>query len=408
LSARIAYVIGRYPAASHAFVAREIEALRAAGTEIETISIRSPHREELRTEADRAAAGSTYDVLPAGPLKLLGAHLPALATRPLRYFGTLGYALRLGRGGRGVLWQLFYFAESVVVWRRCRRLGVGHVHTHFADTATDSALLVNRLDPEIGWSITVHGPDEFAEAATNRLAEKLRRASFVAAVSDDARRRAIEVAGPQTAAKTRVVRLGVDLAEFSPPAAPSRPRTQSGGGGVSCVLCIGRLVERKAQEVLIAALAAEGARFTLTLAGDGPRRAELERLAEALPAGERLRFTGVVGQDEVRELYAAAAIFCLPSRSEGLPAVLIEAMACALPVVATRIDAVPELISDGENGLLVEPDDPEALRAALDRLCADSELRARLGSAARATVGERHDLSRQADQMGELLRSASA
>ncbi|MFN2613096.1 MAG: glycosyltransferase [Solirubrobacterales bacterium] len=396
----IAYLVGRYPAASHAFLLRQVEALRARGAALETITIRSPRPEELRTAEDREAARSTYRVLPAGPLKLLGSHLPALARSPRRYFATLAYALRLGRGGaRRRLWQLFYFAESMIVVRRCRRLGVCHLHAQFADTATDSALLATHFEPDWSWSIAVHGPDEFAEAADNRLPEKLASARLVIATSEHTRRRAAELLDPGEAEKKLLaVRLGVDVGRFRPPdqrvaQAPQAPLR---------VLCLGRLVERKAQGVLIEAvaqLAGEGTQIELTIAGEGPTRASLEQLTEALGITARVRFTGVVGQDEALRLYRACDVFCLPSLAEGLPVVLMEAMSCGLPVLSTSIDAIPELVADGENGLLVEPGDPRALADALRRLGSDPQLRSRLGRAGRATVAERFESGRQAERL---------
>ncbi len=141
------------------------------------------------------------------------------------------------------------------------------------------------------------------------------------------------------------------------------------------------------------------------IAGDGPERERLEALAAELGFGERVTFTGVVSQDEARELYRGSDLFCLPSLAEGLPAVLMEAMACGLPVVSTRIDAIPELVVDGESGLLVEPGDSAGLRAALERLTGDPKLRAALGAAGRRRVAERHELGRQADQLADLLRN---
>ncbi len=392
---RIAYLVGRYPAASHAFLLREVGALRRAGAELETITIRSPHREELLTEADREAARTTYRVLPAGPLKLLGAHVPAFASHPVRYLRTLGYALGLGRGVRGRLWQLFYFAEAIVVRRHCRRLGLTRLHAHFADTASDSALLATRFEPEWRWSISVHGPDEFAEAATNRLGEKLAAAELVVAVSDDAAAKAAALLEPGEPEKIHTIRMGVDLERFSP--GPERAT-----GDELTVLCLGRLVERKGHRFLIEACAGlERAR--LVIAGEGPERVGLERLAIEHGVADRVEFTGVVGQDEALRLYRDADVFCLPSLAEGLPTVLIEAMACAVPVVATRIDGVGELIADGEDGLLCEPGDPAALRAALERLAADPAERLRLGLAGQAKVERLHDLNRQGAALMSLL-----
>jgi glycosyltransferase involved in cell wall biosynthesis len=396
---RLGYLVGRYPAASHAFLLRVVGALRRAGAEVETITIRSPRSEELLTEADRDAAQTTYRVLPAGPLKLLGAHVPAFFSHPVRYLRTLGYAIGLGRGLRGRLWQLFYFAEAIVVWRYCRRRGLSRLHAHFADTATDSALLATHFEPDWRWSISVHGPDEFAEAEQNRLAEKLAAAEFVVAVSDDARRKAERVLAAPARDKIHTVRMGVDLERFSPSGEPASET------GPVRVLCLGRLVERKGHRFLLEACQSlEGAR--LTIAGDGPERGALEQLAEAGGIDDCVEFTGVVGQDEALRLYREADLFCLPSLAEGLPTVLIEAMACAVPVIATRIDGVPELIADGEDGLLCEPGDPASLAAALARLTGDAGERRRLGIAGRAKVERFHHLDRQGAALYSLLTAA--
>jgi colanic acid/amylovoran biosynthesis glycosyltransferase len=386
---RLGYLVGRYPAASHAFLLREVGALRRAGAEVETITIRSPRSEELLTEADRDAARTTYRVLPAGPLKLLAAHVPAFFSHTLRYLRTLGYAIEIGRGLRGRLWQLFYFAEAIVVWRHCRRRGLSRLHAHFADTATDSALLVTHFEPQWRWSISVHGPDEFAEADQNRLAEKLAAAEFIVAVSDDARGKAEQALAPGDRGKIHRIRMGVDLERFAPSAEPR------GGDEAVSVLCLGRLVERKGHRFLLEAIAGLDG-IELVIAGDGPERESLDALAENLGVANRVRFAGVVGQDEALDLYHRADVFCLPSLAEGLPTVLIEAMACGVPVVSTRIDGVPELVTDGEDGLLCEAGDPGALASRLRRLAADPAERQRLSRAGRAKVERLHDLERQA------------
>ncbi len=139
---RIAYLCNRYPAVSMTFVRREVAALRQLGVAVDTFSIRRALPGDLLAPVDREAARETYAVLPPKPLDLLGAHARALATRPLAYVRTLTLSLRLGSGGaRATLWRLFYFVEAIVVWNRCRRDGIRHLHAHFANVATDVALL---------------------------------------------------------------------------------------------------------------------------------------------------------------------------------------------------------------------------------------------------------------------------
>ncbi|MSO42058.1 MAG: colanic acid biosynthesis glycosyltransferase WcaL [Solirubrobacterales bacterium] len=407
-------MVGRYPALSHAFLLREVAELRRLGLELETISIRPAREGELRTAADREARRTTFYVLPAGPLKLAGAHLAALGRSPSRYLATLAHALRLGpRGPRGWLWQLFYFAESMLVWRRCRELRISHLHSHFADTGTDSAMLAAHFErPHAAgaegwsWSFSLHGPTEFAESARNRLAAKLRSARFVVCISEFARRGAeaeLERSGGE--AELHVIPLGIDVARFSP-----APEARA-AAGVPAVLCLGRLVPQKGQADLLAALSrlrGEGVEVTARLAGDGPERASLERTVARLGLGEEAEFLGGVSQDDVVALYREATIFCLPSLDEGLPVVLLEAMACETPVVTTRVAAIPELVSDGANGLLVEPGDSEALATALGSLLSDAALRDRLGAAGRRTVSEGRRLDRQAAQLAELFRTRLA
>jgi glycosyltransferase involved in cell wall biosynthesis len=399
--APFAYLVGRYPAASHAFLLTQVAALRERGARPETITIRSPFKTDLRDEPDREAARTTYRVLPAGPVKLIASHVPAFLRAPGRYLATLRYSLGLSRGGiRAWLWQLFYFAEAMIVWRRCQRRGITHLHAQFADTATDSALLVTHYEPAWTWSIAVHGPDEFAEALHNRIGEKLARANAVIAASEGAAARARMLMDAAGAAKLTVVRLGVDATRFSP------GERGDGHPGAFRALCLGRLVERKAQRILIAAvarLAERGAEVHLTVAGDGPTRPSLERLATDLGIADRVTFTGVVGQDEAIELYRGADVFALPSLAEGLPVVLMEAMACGLPVISTRIDAIPELIDDGVNGLFVEAGDAQGLADALARLAGDPELRNRLGTAAREKVLDQFELGRQAERLLDAL-----
>ncbi|MGH2598497.1 MAG: glycosyltransferase, partial [Dehalococcoidia bacterium] len=176
-------------------------------------------------------------------------------------------------------------------------------------------------------------------------------------------------------------------------------------------LCLGRLVERKAQGLLLEAIASvanEGIEIEVTLAGDGPERGRLERRAAELGIEDQVRFTGVVGQDEALTLYRECDIFCLPSRSEGLPAVLIEAMACGIPVVATRIDAVPELVEDGVSGLLVPPRDATGLASALRRLHDEPQLGQRLGSAGREKVRREFDVATNAAALARRFTRVEA
>jgi colanic acid/amylovoran biosynthesis glycosyltransferase len=408
---RIAYLASRYPAVSHTFIQREVAGLRERGVTIDTFAIRRAGRDEVLSRADEAEARATYALLPVRLSHLLRAHLRALVRHPRGYKTTLAQALRLApAGARGALWQGFYFAEAVLLWDRCRRRGATHVHAHFANVGSDVALLAARLGREAGagprsWSLTMHGSTEFYDVPGYRLAEKAREAAFVACVSDFTRSQMMLFVEEQHWPKLALVRCGVDPERFAPvateaEAAPGRPVR---------ILAVGRLVGGQGVALLLDALGtlvAGGRDVALTVVGDGPSRERLHAQAARLGLADRVEWVGALGQDEIRARYAAADVFCLPSFAEGVPVVLMEAMAMEVAVVATRVAGIPELIEDGTNGLLVTPARADELADALGRLVDDPGLRARLGAAGRRAVLEGYDLGRWTAALRGLLETA--
>jgi colanic acid/amylovoran biosynthesis glycosyltransferase len=404
---KVAYLCSEYPAISHTFILREVEAMRERGAEVQTFSIRRTSPANLISRADRAAFESTFAILPPSWPRLLGAHLRLALRRPAVYLSVLLGALRLAPAGpRGLLWQLFYFVESVQLWDECRRRGIRHVHVHFANVSADVALLATRIgsalepDRPWSWSFTMHGPTEFFDVRHYRLAEKLRRASFVVCISDFARSQLMALSEPEAWPKLPVIHVGVPVERFTPLNGdrPAEPCPE--------ILCVGRLVPEKGQAVLIEALARlaeRGRPARVTLAGEGPQRPELERLAARLGVAEAVAFRGAVGQEELRELYEAASVFCLPSFSEGVPVVLMEAMAMRLPVLSTTITGIPELVEDGRSGLLVPPGRPDRLAEALERLLEDPALCRQLGRRGREKVIAEFDAEASAARLHALF-----
>jgi colanic acid/amylovoran biosynthesis glycosyltransferase len=396
-------VVSQYPAISHAFLLQEVETLRSLGATVETFSIRRTGEEQLLTEADRIAFDTTYAILPPRWGHLAAAHLRAILTRPRRFVRALGVAVAMRRPGlRGALWQLFYFLEAGLLWDRCRRLGIRHVHAQFASSATDAALLAAELGGDSwSWSFTVHGPVEFYDVPGFQLPEKARRALFVACTSDFARSQVQGFLDPEHWPKVEILRMGVDPERFQPPAASRELRA-----GPLRLLTIGRLVGVKGQAVLldaVAELSRRGVDVELTMAGDGPEREPLGRRASDLGISERVEFAGPVGHDRTIELYREADVFCTSSFAEGLPTVLMEAMATGLPVIATRIMGIPELVEDGVSGLLVAPARSDQLADAIERLASQPDERAAMGAAGRHRVLEERDQRRSGQRMLELL-----
>ncbi|MGO9759952.1 MAG: glycosyltransferase family 4 protein [Solirubrobacteraceae bacterium] len=404
---KIAYLCSMYPAVSHTFVLREVNALRRLGAEIATFSIRRASTAHVLAHADRIAFDSTYAILPPRWPALFTTHLKLALRAPLAYLSTLVFALRLAPAGlRGRLWQCFYFVEAVMLWQECRHRGIRHIHVHLANAAADIALLASRLGSAVepkrqwSWSFTMHGPTEFSDVAHYRLAEKLRHAHFVVCISDYTRSQLMALTPPLIWSRLRVIHVGIPLEQFT------RSDNGRSASAYPTILFIGRQVPEKGQAVLLEAaamLAERGHKFNLTLAGEGPSRRALEHMADSLGLASQVSFPGAVGQDEICDLYSDASVFCLPSFAEGVPGVLMEAMAMELPVVSTRITGIPELIDDGDNGLLVAPGRADELADALERLLVDRSMRREMGSRARAKIVREFNTESSAAQLYELF-----
>ncbi|MDF9391631.1 MULTISPECIES: glycosyltransferase family 4 protein [Methylococcus] len=387
---RLAYLVSQYPAISHTFILREVLGLRARGFAISVASVNPPDRlPEKLTAEERREAKATWYLKPqgaAGALKALGR---TLLRRPTALVRGLWFALRLGgTDGKKLGYQLAYWAEAIMIGDWMHRDGLSHLHVHFATPASMVGLIASKIFP-IGFSFTVHGPDEFYDAPGYRLADKIAGADFVVCISHYARSQLMKLSPVTHWNKFEVCRLGVDPARFA-------PREAKVAGAVFELLCVGRLVPAKGQHILLEALArlfARGRRVHLTLVGQGPDRPSLETHARRLELGDAVDFTGAVNQDEITGYYSAADAFVLPSFAEGLPVVLMEAMALGVPCITTHITGVPELIRDGIEGLLVAPSDVEGLATAIERLMDDPALGMRLTEAGRTKVLAEYDLN---------------
>jgi colanic acid/amylovoran biosynthesis glycosyltransferase len=406
---KIAYLVGHYPSISHTFILREVEGLRARGVELDTISVHRAAESQLLTGAAEREHASTYTILPPRWGELARAHLSAFARAPLAYLGTLALAVRLSRPGlRGHLWQLFYFAEAMAVWKRCRARGIRHLHAQFTNQVTDIALLVTRYESGSKspwtWSFTVHGPDEFYEVSRFNLRAKVESADFVVCISDFARSQLMAQVPEEHWGKLYVIHCGIDAEVFSPPA-------ERNGAGRLDVLSVGRLVPFKGQGLLIealAGLAARGIDARAIVVGWGETQPGLESLAAKLGIADRVTFTGALGQDEIRRHLDAADVFCLPSFAEGVPVSLMEAMAMELPVVSSRIMGIPELVEDGISGRLVAPGNVAQLTAVLESLAGDPAERRRLGREGRQRVIEHYAIDRSTAQLHALFNERLA
>ncbi|MBS0481113.1 MAG: glycosyltransferase family 4 protein [Proteobacteria bacterium] len=379
---RIGYLTSQYPAASHTFIRREVAALRRAGLDLATFSVRRPDDDEIRSADDRAAFAETQYVLPVSLPGLARAHIWAILRKPARYLGTLRLAWRhRAPGTKAGLWSLFHFAEAVLLARMLTDAGIDRLHNHFANSGASVGMLAAHY-LEIPWSLTLHGISETDYPAGLLLPDKLARADFAACVSWFGRAQAMRISAPALWDKLILVRCGVD-----PAVLPAR--RNEGSEAAPRIVCVGRLSPEKGQAGLIAqiaALHARGINCTLDLVGDGPQRGFLDGLVARYGLKSSVRFLGRLAEPETLDAIAGADLLVVPSFMEGLPVVLMEAMALRVPVISSQVAGIPELVQDGVTGLLYPPSDWDAMGNAIARLIADPALAKRLADAAHQKV----------------------
>ncbi|TPE48521.1 glycosyltransferase [Amaricoccus solimangrovi] len=398
---RIAYLINTYPAPSHSFIRREIRALERRGVEIRRFALRG-HGAPLVDPGDIAEQERVEYILARGPARLLATLGLEAARAPLRAARALRLALWLGRRAeRRYLRHLVYLAEAAWLARRCRAGEISHVHAHFGTNSTAVALLAAALGG-FGYSFTAHGPEEFDRPEALALGRKIAGSAFTVAVSAFGSAQLRRWAPAADWPRIEVVHCGIEPGHFPAPA----PLPE----GPVRLVSIGRLVEQKGQLLLIDALAraARDEDIRLTLVGDGELRGALEAAIAARGLARRVTITGWVDEARVRAELDAAHALVMPSFAEGLPMVVMEAMAAARPVVSTYVAGIPELVRP-ETGWLVPAGDGAALAEALVALARTPRpALAAMGLAARARVLERHDIDREAAKLAALFAGAPA
>ncbi|MBO9397911.1 glycosyltransferase family 4 protein [Shimia sp. R9_2] len=397
--APIAYLTGEYPRATDTFIQREVAALRAQGQRVETCSVRRTGAEHLVGEEQKAEAKATFYILAAAksPLPLLSAVFGALLRNPLRFLRALVLAVKTAPPGlRNLLYQLFYFVEAAVLAAHLRNKGVRHLHNHIAKSSCSVAMLTSELSG-IPYSFTLHGPDIFFAPDHWRLDEKIARAGFVACISHFCRSQAMAFSDPKHWSKLHIIHCGVEPARYDGAEAPMGTK----------LLFVGRLAPVKGLPILLRAmeqLVQKEPDVHLTVIGDGPGRKALQSQTDAAGLSDHVSFVGYKSQSEVAEALSAADMLVLPSFAEGVPVVLMEAMAARRPVVATQIAGIPELVTEGVSGLLVPPGDPDALAQAIAKLLANPTRATAMGIAGRAKVEAAFDIAKEAARLRALLQ----
>jgi glycosyltransferase involved in cell wall biosynthesis len=394
---RLAYLVNQYPSVSHTFIRREILGLEARGHSVLRVSIRrSGH---IVDPADQAEDAQTHYVLGGSKPRLLFTALRVLLTRPLRGRDAWWAMLRMQRQSeRGFVRHLAYFIEAASLVPLMQRDHIEHVHVHFGTNAAAVALLLRRLCG-IPYSMTIHGPDEFDAPIGLSLGDKMREAAFTVAITYYCAAQLRRWAPVEDWPKIQIVRCTVGpewLAETPPPLQDTQT-----------FVCVGRLGAQKGQAILLDAFAQvlqQHPEARLVLVGDGELRGMLEARMADLGIQHSVTITGWQTEAQVRDHLRNARALVMASFAEGLPVVLMEALALGRPVIAPAIMGIPELVRDGENGWLTITGDAESLVHAMESaLSLPLDDLAAFGRRGRDSVARQHNVDTQVPILERLL-----
>lgn len=396
---RVAYFTNHYPKVSHSFIRREILALERQGVQVQRIALHGWDA-PLVDAQDLAERERTHYLLRGGLAGLLPSILRRCLRSPAAFVRAIRQAISMSRmSDRSWPYHLVYLAEACALADLLQTQPADHLHVHFGTNPAEVALLA-RMVGGPRFSLTVHGSEEFDRPQGLHLREKIEAAERVVAISSFGRSQLYRWIGHEHWSKVAVVHCGLDDSFLGQPPTdiPADNR----------LVCVGRLCEQKGQLLLLDAvrlLRDRGRRFHLVLAGDGEMRPDLEAFIDQHALGSMVTITGWISGEQVRRELLAARVMVLSSFIEGLPVVIMEAMALGRPVLSTAITGIPELVRHGTDGWLVPAGDVQALAeqiaAVLDTPAAQLQA---MGASARARVIERHAIDTEAAKLVRLFQ----
>lgn len=402
-SLRVAYLINLYPQVSHTFIRREILALEAQGVTVDRIAVRG-WDDDIVDDDDRAERTRTRYLLKDGMGPLLMDTLRVALRHPRRFLTALGAAAAMSRHAfRPLPYHLIWLAQACRIRRWLDKTGATHLHAHFGTNPAETARLVHLLGGP-PYSFTVHGPVDLDGERQLHFPAKMGDASFIAAITAYCQSQIMRQIPRAGWAKLNIVHCALDADYFcdAPPPFPDQLR----------FLSVARLSPEKGHFHLLDGFAAVHARHPqarLVLAGDGPSRPEIEARIAEMGLGEVVEITGWVDAPRIKAELARTTAFVLPSFSEGLPVVIMEAMARGRPVISTYVAGIPELIIPGETGWLVPPSDTEALTAAMLEVAQADEITLKsMGQAGRDRAKARHSIETEAAKLKALFQNSGA
>ena len=399
---RIGYVVRMFPRFSETFVLQEILELERQGADVTVFSLNKPNEGRFHPGLLRLKAPIVY--LDDREAKKWWSWLPeewdTLSPHRDRLWRQIE-AAGLRRDGTEV--DLVFWGALLASLAQKR--GIQALHAHFATVASSLTYHASCITG-IPYSFTAHAKDIFTQTIDRGfLTAKMNAARFVVTVSEYNRRFLIDEHLHVQADRIRVLYNGIDRTFFTP--VDTALRTQP-----PIIFGIGRLVAKKGFADLVRACAilkARGIAFRCVIAGQGREEVPLRSLAQSSGLESEIEFAGPRHQEEVRDIMQQATVLCLPCRrdtdgnQDALPTVLLEAMSSGLPVVSTRLAGIPEIVTDGEDGLLVEPEAPEQIASALERILGSESLRRQFADAGLRKISTRFDIRRNVETLHAWL-----
>ncbi len=395
----IAYITSQYARASDTFIRAEVLELRRRGHTVHTFSIRRADEGQNVSDEVRSEQASTDYILSHGAAALLISFIAVALTWPGRTLGAMRLAWKTRAPGlKALTGQLAYLIEAAYLARRLRKLGVSVIHNHIAENSATVTMLASQISG-VPFSMTVHGPGIFYHPVRWALGEKIHRASFTACISSFCRSQCMAFSDPADWSKLKLVRCGLDRGflnvERTP--IPEAPR----------LVCVGRLCPEKGQLLLAAAVARHiegGGRCELDFVGDGPSRGAIEKFIAEHGLEDSVRILGWRNSEEVKQEIKRSRALVLASFAEGLPVVIMEAMALGRPVITTSIAGIPELVENGVTGWLVPAGCIDSLTAAIGEAATASISRlTEMGRNGAERVAELHDGAKEVDKLETMF-----
>lgn len=397
---RLAYFINQYPKVSHSFIRREILELEDQGIDITRIALRG-YNDTIVDDQDLNEQLKTNYIVNTKVYVLFLTFIKFFFIYPIGFFKAIKMLMAISRkSDKPIYYHLIYLVEACMLIKYMKRDGVNHVHCHFGTNATEIALYAH-LIASISYSFTVHGPEEFDKPVSISLSEKIKYSRFVISITSFCKSQLFRWCEYSEWHKIHEVHCGLDKLFIDQILSAENLKGNT-------ITCVGRLCEQKGQLLLLDAcniLAKSGISFNLILAGDGEMRSVIEQKIKEYDLLDRVKITGWLSSAQVKEILHLSRCMVLPSFAEGLPVVIMEAMASGTPVISTSIAGIPELIKDNESGYLITAGSIDELVNSIKHvlLCPDSQL-VNITLKAQNAVRENHSIKHEVSKLKTIYR----